>query len=216
MKTCARSKWVVATGLTFALVATLAAADVADTFNRADSDKPGRTETGDAVWTPVAANNPKAVQIMNKRLLLDYNLGPSPTVACALEKFRAADLDVSFIAYFHYDGESRLAGVSYRLESPVGVFNDPGYHVFLNPAYVVLTYGPRELARKEAAFPVQTDHKVRVVVQGQRHQVYVNDQLLLDVKDETTTDPGHVSFCVYYQQLYVGGVNITVLKQAQE
>lgn len=191
------------------------AADVTDSFDRADSPLLGKTTDGAYEWLPVWEKDPAAMAIRGKQLIINYNIGRSNYASANLPGFKCADVDITVKAKCWYgDGKGgRWHGLSYRLADKRGIVDGTGYHVLLSRDGVKLTFAKKTLAEKPGPFPVRKFNKIRSVATGDRHRAYVNDALVLDMTDGKRLKPGFVGLTQAYEVVTYDDFSLTALSK---
>lgn len=186
---------------------------VADDFERSDDDALGRAGTG-ITWSEQGAGDAH-VGIANGRLRLHYFAGNGPAHPHSWAVMDGLDLHNVEIRgrarghdLFYMTG--RPFGFSYRLPQGAVDHDDPGYHVLISASGITLTAGATELATW--AHPVDAGwHDYRVEAVGDRHRVFMDDALVIDVVDSTHLGPGGVGVAGYYSISYFEHVSARAL-----
>lgn len=144
-----------------------------------------------ATWAVVArddAPSPPNVFAITKTT----NRGQTYNVALA-EGTSAADLDLSVMVHAGEGEEDQGGGVAFRAAGPDDYYVARWNPLENNAAFFVVQKGVRTSLGKQ---PVQADpaewHEVRVVAQGSRLQMFLDDEPVLSVEDSKITGAGMV------------------------
>lgn len=187
---------------------------VADDFERPDDAGLGQTAGGEVLWLE-EGDGDEHLAVDGGRLRMHYFAGgpvhPNSWAVMdglVLENVELRGRARGFSATYMEPG--RLFGFSYRLQGAGVDHDDPGYHVLIAASGVELNAGTTTVA----SWPGGVDtswHDYRVEVIGDRHRVFMDDNLIIDVTDSTYPDAGRVGVAGTYSVSFFDDISVRAL-----
>ncbi|MFA9478252.1 hypothetical protein ACERK3_08080 [Phycisphaerales bacterium AB-hyl4] len=193
---------------------------VQDDFNRT-SNTVGTTSDGNATWVEREDRDDK-ITVTGERLRIEYGPGKTENNAgVALEDFTLDDgifsLDIKDIGSPERS-LTRRQGISYRAATLDDAMNFRGLKAFrVNVKSqwqdglhdVILRYGPDVLMTADVSDVNPDTVSLRVEFTGNRHKVYIDDELVIDYIDpEDRNEAGYVGIYTSYAHMEVDNFEI--------
>lgn len=186
-----------------------------DDFERTDSILLGTT-VEDVPWIE-EGDSDEHVMIDGGRLRLHYFAGGvvHPRSWAVMDGPELQNVELRARARGHSEAymSHRLFGLSYRLQGASAEHDDPGYHLLIQASGIRLMAGAVKIGSWVGPVDAQW-HDYRVEAVGDRHRVYMDDTLIMDVEDATYPDAGRVGVTGYYTISYFDHLSARALPVA--
>lgn len=171
-------------------------ASLSDDFNRSNNNYVGPLTSSGWVWSEtldVAADDLLTIENHTARLRYFNASTSQPNLSMNIEDYTAADLDVRASIRPFNDNYGGYYGIGYRLASQDSQYQAAnGYYVRLNryadPDTVSLYFGNTLIDSANVTIPDPGYGHLRVVAQGERHIVYLDQGAITDDFDRSDSD----------------------------